>query len=48
MFVCTGAYPQQAVYSTQSTAPIYPPTMQVPAQAPPYSDAPPAYNEVTR
>lgn len=47
-FIPTGSYPQQAVYPQQSTAPIYPPAMQVqPTQAPPYSDAPPAYSEVS-
>ncbi|XP_076133659.1 DAZ-associated protein 2 [Alosa pseudoharengus] len=41
-----GSYPQQAVYPQQSSAQMYPQTMQVPAQAPPYSDAPPAYSEI--
>lgn len=43
----TGSYPQQTVYPQQSSAPIYPPAMQVSPQAPPYTDAPPAYSEVT-
>ncbi|CDQ65689.1 DAZ-associated protein 2-like [Oncorhynchus nerka] len=41
-----GSYPQQAVYPQQSSAPIYPPAMQVSPQAPPYTDAPPAYSEI--
>lgn len=40
-----GSYPQQNVYPQQSSAPIYPP-MQVSPQAPPYTDAPPAYSEI--
>lgn len=42
-----GSYPQQAVYPQQSTAPVYPPAMQMSPQAPPYTDTPPAYSEVT-
>ncbi|KAM6976424.1 DAZ-associated protein 2 [Aplochiton taeniatus] len=41
-----GPYPQQAVYPQQNTAPIYPPAMQMSPQAPPYTDAPPAYSEI--
>ncbi|XP_056304663.1 DAZ-associated protein 2 [Danio aesculapii] len=41
-----GSYPQQAVYPQQSTAPVYPPAMQVPAQVSQYPDAPPPYSEV--
>uniref|UniRef100_A0A672MGG5 DAZ-associated protein 2 n=1 Tax=Sinocyclocheilus grahami TaxID=75366 RepID=A0A672MGG5_SINGR len=40
-----GSYPQ-AVYPQQSTAPVYPPAMQVPPQVSPYADAPPPYSEV--
>lgn len=42
-----GSYPQQAVYPQQSSAPVYPPAMQMSPQAPPYTDTPPAYSEVT-
>uniref|UniRef100_W5MBI6 DAZ-associated protein 2 n=1 Tax=Lepisosteus oculatus TaxID=7918 RepID=W5MBI6_LEPOC len=43
----SGSYPQQQAYPPQQTsAAIYPPGMQVPSQAPPYSDAPPAYSEI--
>ncbi|KAI7793830.1 DAZ-associated protein 2 [Triplophysa rosa] len=41
-----GSYPQQAVYPQQSTAPVYPPAMQVQPQVSPYPDAPPPYSEV--
>ncbi|KAF3697249.1 DAZ-associated protein 2 Deleted in azoospermia-associated protein 2 [Channa argus] len=41
-----GSYPQQAVYPQQSTAPVYPPAMQMSPQAPPYTDTPPAYSEI--
>ncbi|KAG7281130.1 hypothetical protein CRUP_027667, partial [Coryphaenoides rupestris] len=41
-----GSYPQQPLYPQQSSAPIYPPAMQVSPQAPPYTDAPPAYSEI--
>lgn len=41
-----GSYPQQSVYSQQSTAPVYNPAMQMSPQAPPYTDTPPAYSEV--
>lgn len=43
----SGSYPQQSVYPQQSTAPVYPPAMQMSPQAPPYTDTPPAYSEVT-
>lgn len=42
-----GSYPQQTVYPQQSSAPVYPSAMQMSPQAPPYSDTPPAYSEVT-
>lgn len=42
-----GSYQQQAVYPQQSSAPVYPPAMQMSPQAPPYTDTPPAYSEVT-
>lgn len=45
--IFAGSYPQQAVYSQQSTAPVYSPAMQMSPQAPPYTDTPPAYSEVT-
>lgn len=35
------------MYPQQSTAPVYPPAMQMSPQAPPYTDTPPAYSEVT-
>lgn len=41
-----GSYPQQAVYPQQSSAPVYPPAMQMSPQAPPYTDTPPAYSEI--
>lgn len=41
-----GSYPQQTVYPQQSTAPVYPPAMQMSPQAPPYTDTPPAYSEI--
>lgn len=47
LFFPPGSYPQQAVYPPQSTAPVYPPAMQMSPQAPPYTDTPPAYSEVT-
>lgn len=47
IFCFPGSYPQQAVYPPQSTAPVYPPAMQMSPQAPPYTDTPPAYSEVT-
>lgn len=43
----SGSYPQQSVYPQQSTAPVYPSAMQMSPQAPPYTDTPPAYSEVT-
>ena len=47
IFYFSGSYPQQALYPQQNSAPIYPPAMQVSPQAPPYTDAPPAYSEVS-
>lgn len=47
MFCLAGSYPQQSVYPQQSTAPVYPHAMQISPQAPPYTDTPPAYSEVT-
>lgn len=47
LFFFPGSYPQQGVYPPQSTAPVYPPAMQMSPQAPPYTDTPPAYSEVT-
>ncbi|XP_058498600.1 DAZ-associated protein 2 [Solea solea] len=41
-----GSYPQQSVYPQQSSAPVYPPAMQMSPQAPPYTDTPPAYSEI--
>ncbi|TNM86775.1 hypothetical protein fugu_007005 [Takifugu bimaculatus] len=46
LYLRRGSYPQQAVYPPQSTAPVYPPAMQMSPQAPPYTDTPPAYSEI--
>lgn len=44
----TGQYPTQPSYPVQSAAnpPVYPQTVPLP-QPPPYTDAPPAYSEVS-
>lgn len=47
MFSCLpGQYPTQPTYPVQPPGnPVYPQTLHLP-QAPPYTDAPPAYSEV--